>query len=464
MKLNLTDSFGLNLKDAWKQEYIRIGSIYARWGALLVIFLFPLSVIPELSMDKPDLTTWYIFRFGPSVVMAIVFLIHQKWKFSHEILFEIIALCLFTSGAYMVHCDDWVSYVVSLSTIFFTSAVLVILRPFYFIINFVAVMAIQVLVHMYFCNTTASDYFFMKGVNILIVIGIASFSIAAFRYFILKNNFMHRVALQEAHFELQERNQSLIKAQQDLRFKSNQITEQNEELLMQKEEILSQRDAMETQKDFIEKQNRDIIGSIRYAKRIQNAMLPTEKFFKSLLPNSFIYFEPRDIVSGDFYWITEVNEKIIVAAVDCTGHGVPGAFMSLVGETNLSEIVEGNQITSPEYILEALHEGVNQMLKQSENENQDGMDAAIVVLDYKTRTLEFAGAKNPLITVDKVGQINTYKGDRVTIGGQRLNGKILAFSKVKLPIEEGSNYFLFSDGYADQFGGSRDKKFMMSRF
>lgn len=464
MKLSLTDSFGINLKDAWKQEYIRIGSVYARWGALLVIFLFPLSVIPELSLDKPDINTWYFFRFGPSAIMAIVFIVHQKWRFSHEVLFEIIAVCLFTSGAYMVNCNDWMSYIISLSTIFFTSAVLVILRPFYFIINFIVVMAIQVLVHMYYCDASASDYFFMKGVNILIVIGVASFSIAAFRYYILKNNFMHRVALQEAHFELQERNQSLIKAQQDLRFKSNQIAEQNEELLMQKEEILSQRDSMETQKDFIERQNRDIIGSIRYAKRIQNAMLPTEKYFKSLLPNSFIYFVPRDIVSGDFYWISEVNDKIIIAAIDCTGHGVPGAFMSLVGETNLNEIVDGNQITSPEYILEALHEGVNQMLKQSENENQDGMDAAIVVLDYKTKTLEFSGAKNPLITVNKEGEINTYKGNRVTIGGQRSKGDLFTFSKIQMPIVEGTNYFLFSDGYADQFGGPKDKKFMMSNF
>lgn len=464
MKLNLTDSFGINLKDAWKQEYIRIGSIYARWGALLVIFLYPLSTIPELSMDKPDVTTWYLFRFGPSVIMAIVFIIHQRWKFSHEILFEIIAICLFTSGAYKVSCDDWVGYVVSLSTIFFTSAVLVILRPFFFIINFIVVMMIQIAVHMYFCDATLLDYFLLRGVNILIVIGIACFSIAAFRYFILKNNFMHRVALQEAHFELQERNQSLIKAQQDLRFKSNQIAEQNEELLMQKEEIQSQRDAMEKQKDFIEKQNRDIIGSIRYAKRIQNAMLPTEKFFKSHLPNSFIFFVPRDIVSGDFYWIAEVNDKIIVAAIDCTGHGVPGAFMSLVGETNLNEIVVGNQITSPEYILEALHEGVNQMLRQSENENQDGMDAAIVVIDYKEKTVEFAGAKNPLITVNKAGELKTYKGDRVTIGGQRPNGDILAFNKQMLPLEKETNYFLFSDGFADQFGGTKDKKFMMSRF
>jgi serine phosphatase RsbU (regulator of sigma subunit) len=464
MKLNLTDSFGINLVDAWKQEYIRIGSIYAKWGALLVIFLFPLSVIPELSVPKPNINIWYLFRFGPSVIMAVVFLIHQKFKFSHELLFEIIAFCLFTSGAYMVDCSDWMGYIISVSTIFFTSAVLVILRPFYFIINFIVVMAIQVMVHSYFCDASLADYFLMRGVNILIVIGVACFSIAAFRYYILKNNFMHRVALQEAHFELQERNQSLIKAQQDLRFKSNQISEQNEELQMQKEEIQSQRDAMEQQKDYIERQNRDIIGSIRYAKRIQNAMLPSEKYFKSILPNSFIYYVPRDIVSGDFYYAAEVNGKKVIAAVDCTGHGVPGAFMSLIGETNLNEIVIGNQITSPEYILEALHEGVYNMLRQSESENQDGMDVALVVIDEENEQIEFAGAKSPLVTIDVNGKLNVYKGDKVTIGGQREDGNLLSFKKQSVPFQKGMHYYLFSDGYADQFGGTKDKKFMLSSF
>ncbi|BDD15482.1 hypothetical protein MATR_23070 [Marivirga tractuosa] len=284
MKLNIADSFGINLNEAWKEEYKRIGHVYARWGALLVIFLFPLSTIPELSIEKANINVWYAFRYGPSVIVGIVFLLHQKYKFSHELLFEIIAFCLFTSAAYMVDCADWMTYMISMVTVFITSAVLVILRPFYFVINFFAVFLIQVLVHTYFCEAGVLDYFMMKGVNILIVVGIATFSMAAFRYYIMKNNFMHRVALQEAHFELQERNQSLIKAQKDLRFKSDQISEQNEELKMQKEEILSQRDAMQSQKEFIEKQNRDIIGSIRYAQRIQSAMLWPQLFSFHLFP------------------------------------------------------------------------------------------------------------------------------------------------------------------------------------
>lgn len=280
MKLNIAESFGINLNEAWKDEYKRIGHVYARWGALLVIFLFPLSTIPELSIEKPNINIWYVFRYGPSVIVGIVFLLHQKFKFSHELLFEIIAFCLFTSAAYMVDCSDWMTYMISMVTVFITSAVLVILRPFYFVINFLAVFLIQILVHTYFCDAGVLDYLLMKGVNILIVVGIAAFSMASFRYYIMKNNFMHRVALQEAHFELQERNQSLIKAQKDLRFKSDQISEQNEELKMQKEEILAQRDAMQSQKEFIEKQNRDIIGSIRYAQRIQSAMLPTNSYIK----------------------------------------------------------------------------------------------------------------------------------------------------------------------------------------
>jgi serine phosphatase RsbU (regulator of sigma subunit) len=462
MKLNFTDSFGINLNEAWKQEYKRIGHIYARWGAILVIFLFPLSTIPELSIEKSDVNVWYVFRYGPSVIVALVFLLHQRFKFSHELLFEIIAVCLFTSAAYMVDCSDWMTYMISMVTVFITSAVLVILRPFYFVINFFAVFLIQVLVHTYFCEASILDYFLMKGVNILLVVGVAAFSIAAFRYYIMKNNFMHRVALQEAHFELQERNQSLIKVQKDLRFKSDQISEQNEELKVQKEEILAQRDAMQDQKEFIEKQNRDIIGSIRYAERIQSAMLPTDRFIKNLLPDSFILFLPRDIVSGDFYWAAEVNGKKIIAAVDCTGHGVPGAFMSLVGDTNLNHIVIQNKITDPAEILNALHDGINSYLKQSETDNQDGMDAAIVVIDEENRTIQFAGARNPMIVVGEAG-LEVVKADKMSIGGKRKMNLEDQFSSHEIEYKSENTYYIFSDGYADQFGGHKDKKFMVSK-
>jgi serine phosphatase RsbU (regulator of sigma subunit) len=461
MKFNIAESFGINLNEAWKEEYKRVGQIYARWGALLVIFLFPLSTIPELSIEKPNINFWYLFRYGPSVIVGIVFLLHQKFKFSHELLFEIIAFCLFTSAAYMVDCSDWMTYLISMVTVFITSAVLVILRPFYFVINFFAVFLIQILAHYFFCEAGILDYFMMKGVNILIVVGIAAFSMAVFRYYIMKNNFMHRVALQEAHFELQERNQSLIKAQKDLRFKSDQISEQNEELKMQKEEILSQRDAMQSQKEFIEKQNRDIIGSIRYAQRIQSAMLPTNDYIRQLLPNSFVLFLPRDIVSGDFYWMAQVDGKKVIASIDCTGHGVPGAFMSLVGDTNMNQIVLQEEITDPAEILNKLHEGVNSYLKQSQTENQDGMDASIVVIDEKNKSIIFAGAKNPLVIVNENKEVKVIKGDKMSIGGKRKIEIGEGFKSHSIEYNPLNTFYIFSDGYQDQFGGPKDKKFMV---
>jgi len=463
MKLNLADSFGINLNEAWKEEYKRIGHVYARWGALLVIFLFPLSTIPELSIEKSNINLWYAFRYGPSVIVGIVFLLHQKYRFSHELLFEIIAFCLFTSAAYMVDCSDWMTYMISMVTVFITSAVLVILRPFYFVINFFVVFLIQIFVHTFLCDALILDYFLMKGVNILFVVGIAAFSMAAFRYYIMKNNFMHRVALQEAHFELQERNQSLIKAQKDLRFKSDQISEQNEELKMQKEEILSQRDAMQSQKEFIEKQNRDIISSIRYAERIQSAMLPTNSFIKKMLPESFVLFIPRDIVSGDFYWAGEMNGKKIIAAIDCTGHGVPGAFMSLVGDTTMNQIVFQEGVTNPAEILDRLHEGVTDYLKQSVTENQDGMDASIVVIDEMDRIVQFAGAKNPLVIIHENQEVEVLKGDKMSIGGKRKSKVKEAFTLHTLEYKTEKTFYIFSDGYQDQFGGPKDKKFMVRK-
>lgn len=464
MIFNFTENFSAKLGKAWEEEYKRIGSVYARWGAILVIFLFPLSTLPELSIEKPNLIAWYLFRFGPSVIVGIVYLFHQKYKFNHEVLFEIIAFCLFTSAAYMVQCGDWLNYVISMITVFITSAVLVILRPFYFIINFVAVFIIQVLVNLFFCEMGVMDYFLMKGVNVLLVVGVACFSIAAFRYYIMKNNFMHRVALQEAHFELQARNKSLLKVQEDLRFKSEQIAEQNEELVVQKEEILSQRDTLHIQKEFIEKQNADIIGSIRYAKRIQSAMLPSYTLFRKYLPQSFIYFVPKDIVSGDFYWIAEKNEKIIVAAVDCTGHGVPGAFMSLVGHTHLTQIVTQNGITNPVEILRQLHNGINELLKQTETDNQDGMDVGVAVIDKEAGIVHFAGAKNTMIIIDAEGSLEEVKGDRSSLGGMNQAEEELAFKLHEFKLDSSASYYLFSDGFSDQFGGPNDKKYMISNF
>jgi serine phosphatase RsbU (regulator of sigma subunit) len=208
----------------------------------------------------------------------------------------------------------------------------------------------------------------------------------------------------------------------------------------------------------LDKQNKKIVSSINYSKRIQEAILPTSQKVKQIIPESFILFKPRDIVSGDFYWIEKQGSKCFIAAVDCTGHGVPGAFMSLIGNNLLREIVNAG-VTSPELILERLHEGVNRVLQQHRTQNADGMDVSLCVFDLKSSILEFAGAKNPLILIneDSDGRfiLSKLKGDPQCIGGFPKNKK--AFTRHVIPIEGRTACYIFSDG------GKSNTKFMLRR-
>ncbi len=212
--------------------------------------------------------------------------------------------------------------------------------------------------------------------------------------------------------------------------------------------------------------NKQITDSIRYAKRIQQAILPPKHLIQGAFPNSFIYFKPRDIVSGDFYWFAEKNDKVIVAAVDCTGHGVPGAFMSLIGNVLLNQIVIERNITTPATILDHLHLEVRQALKQSEEDDKgskDGMDLALCVLHKKDDKLEFAGAHNSLFMITK-GELIEIKGDKFGIGGA-FRGEDRAFTNHLIDLhQDETTVYLASDGYPDQFGGPKNMKFMSKRF
>jgi serine phosphatase RsbU (regulator of sigma subunit)/ligand-binding sensor domain-containing protein len=216
------------------------------------------------------------------------------------------------------------------------------------------------------------------------------------------------------------------------------------------------------QKEVIELKNKDITDSINYAKRIQEAILPTKENFKTLFPESFILYKPKDIVSGDFYWLSEKNDKIFFAAADCTGHGVPGAFTSMIGNSLLNEIVNDKGIAEPAKILDALREGIIKALKQSgkEGENKDGMDISLCCVDLKNKTLEYAGAYNPLFLVRK-NELIEIKADKFPIG---ISDRISQFTNNLMNLEPGDSIYVFSDGYADQFGGSDGKKFMRKRF
>jgi serine phosphatase RsbU (regulator of sigma subunit) len=215
------------------------------------------------------------------------------------------------------------------------------------------------------------------------------------------------------------------------------------------------------QKEIIEKKNENITASIKYAERIQSAALPTNESISTSLKENFIYFKPRDIVSGDFYWFAKTKDKIFIAAVDCTGHGVPGAFMSLVGESHLTSIVKQNNILEPGEILDHLHDAIQRSLKQKESNNQDGMDAALCAIDTKNNTLEYAGANNPLVMVDKKGEMTIIKANKMAIGGKRKTRKNDRFTNHKVDLVKGTTFYIYSDGYADQFGGPDDRKFMV---
>ncbi|WP_291720463.1 two-component regulator propeller domain-containing protein [Bernardetia sp.] len=231
------------------------------------------------------------------------------------------------------------------------------------------------------------------------------------------------------------------------------------ELRSSNEELLTQQQVVDERNKIIEEQNRNIISSINYAKRIQVAMLPTSEKIKEILPQSFILFLPRDIVSGDFYWMEEQSDKVVVATADCTGHGVPGAFMSLIGNDMLNKVILDYSISQSNLILDVLNEEVSNILKQRETENRDGMDMNIWVWDKKNNSVEFAGAKNPLIYI-KNGELHEIKADKVSIGGNYNEKKVVKYTRHTIKIDSPTVLYTFSDGFQDQFGGENNKKFM----
>ncbi len=228
--------------------------------------------------------------------------------------------------------------------------------------------------------------------------------------------------------------------------------------------IEAQKHEIDENRIVLQHKNKDITDSINYAKRIQHALLPPLSILKDAL-ESFVLFLPRDIVSGDFYWFTERENKIIIAAIDCTGHGVPGAFMSIIAETHLDRIVNTIGLTSPALILDELDQAVRNTLRQNETQSRDGMDMSICVVDKQRRTVTFSGAKNPLIYIEN-GNVTQIKGNVRGIGGysRKYLLKTPSFKEQVIYVTEPTSFYIFSDGYQDQFGGKNDEKFMKKRF
>jgi serine phosphatase RsbU (regulator of sigma subunit) len=241
----------------------------------------------------------------------------------------------------------------------------------------------------------------------------------------------------------------------------------NRKILEQNEQIIEANEELVVLNEAISKQNNEIVDSINYAQRIQSAMLPPESYVTELLNENFILYKPRDIVSGDFYWIKQVNQYIVLVAADCTGHGVPGALMSMLGISYLNEIVQRREITQANQVLNELRKQIKYSLRQhgQRDESKDGIDMALCVLDLKNNRMQYSGAFNPLYLIrDAQGkpELIEIKADRMPLGYYQ--GKDITFVNHDVQLEMGDSFYLFSDGYIDQKGGKNNKKFMSKNF
>jgi len=267
------------------------------------------------------------------------------------------------------------------------------------------------------------------------------------------------------------------KANKLLKEQKDEITEKNEELNQQNEEITAQRDQIEHQKEIVEEIHHEVEQSIDYATRLQGAILPETKILEKYLSDFFVLFKPKDKVSGDFYWWAHVENHTIITAADSTGHGVPGAFMSMLGASFLREIVQKEYITHTGVILRKLRKEIIKALKQKGEvgEQKDGMDMAIISIDHETNICQFSGANNPLYIINP----NRKEWPQEAISfGEGLSGaeikpnkmpiaiyeKMDNFTTHEIQLEKGDQLYMFSDGYADQFGGPKGKKFKYKAF
>lgn len=232
------------------------------------------------------------------------------------------------------------------------------------------------------------------------------------------------------------------------------------QLLKEKEEAL---DKIEKQKLELELRDKSLTDSLIYAQRIQEALLPSEEFFRRHFSDSFIFYRPKDIVSGDFYWIDEKGGKIFVVAADCTGHGVPGALMSMVGLEIIEKAINEDNIEKPSAILSVMNRALERTFSREKNLGtiiRDGMDIGLCVIDRKKKKLEYSGAFFPLYLI-RNNTLTEIKGDKIIIG---MNPEGMEYTSHEVDLLENDILYIFSDGYADQFGGNENKKFMYRRF
>ncbi len=426
-----------------KSEFDKSTEKFQEITAWVGIFLNLFWIISDYFIIPEFLIPFLTFRLSVSLIAAITLLIRKKIGLSIYYCMFVLVLGISIQNAYMWSVMDlahFQKHAFAYMVLFIGVGMLVLWEVKLSLM--VAVITIVVNLILFYVNSPLSfEEFLVNGVLITFTVGIFSIFIIRTRYRLIYND---------------------IKIRLELEFSKKIIEQKHEEVLFQKKEI-------QTQKDSLEDKNREITDSIRYAKKIQTAFIPSEEKFNSFFKDSFVLFQPKDIVSGDFYWVYQKKHLTFYVTADCTGHGVPGGFMTMLGLSFLDEIIIGKKCEEPSEVLDLLREKIITTLNQSGKvgESKDGMDISICCIDYQQMELRYAAANNNLYLVRKAAG-NDQKNELIELTADRqpcgYSDYAKPFSSHKISVSTGDCLYSFTDGYADQFGGPNGKKFRYKQF
>jgi len=421
-----------HLDRAWETEFQERSKKRIKWFIITCVSLLPLLLIDINMVPKNHIVFFIWIKLLPPLIITLIWLFYHIFqKITSQQLMITSSLVVILSIAYRPAEDLNNFILINIGCIVLLATLPVIKITSAFLIA----------IFYFFYNVSTFFLFYshipINNSGIAIIAGFAAFHffVLRFRYENLRRNFKQSHHLSVQNIQIREQKQELETLHKNLEEK-NKILNQTLEAL--------------------EENNKALLDSLDYALLIQNAILPIFNEFQSSFQDSFIFYQPRDIVSGDFYWFQEVEEEWIIVVGDCTGHGVPGALMSMLSISLLERIVVERKIQTPHLILKALDNLIYKTLKQGKGENTDGLDIAICSISKKKKQLLFAGANNSLWFV-KDNHLEVIKGTRRGIGGNARNNK--AFQSHQLVFTEDTHFYMMSDGFRDQFGGFENKKF-----
>lgn len=409
----------------WKEELKKTGFKYHVLVAWVAVILNPIWAIPDYFNIPEHFVDFLVFRLAVSVATLIGLMFRNKLRDRPSVLAFIPFIGIAVQNAYMYSVMDigeLQKHTFAYIALFIGAGMLVLWRPIYsFII--VGISFIANIIFFYFNSTLHPGDVLINGGMLTASVALFTILLINTRFNLTKKEIIARLSLAESNKQLAD------------------------------------------QKSIIEEKNKDIEDSINYAQRIQRSILPPDDDMRKAFNEYFVLYKPKATISGDFYWMTQMrthsNEAglSVIAAVDCTGHGVPGALMSIVGNTLLNQTIKNPKITTPAEALDFINHELPKNLKQQQEGEviRDGMDIVMCAIDYKTSTLYFAGANNPVYII-RLGELIEIKGDKQAVSGSTDEAK-RPFTNHSFPLQKNDLVYLITDGYADQFGGPEGKKF-----